>query len=585
MNKVIGNKKYNILKNFFYNQKIFIKFLIKLKFPWILFAIQSVIGIATAYVFSFTQITSSKIMSGQIYDTSLIKDFITISIVVLIISTLLHFINMYAKAYITKSVRTSTWRTFVKMSMKSFEEIGPSTLISRLMNDASFAAEFMVQLIDTISTFSKFGFLFLQLFMVSGPMIKLVIPSLLAAIAFIVFMGWYHTKYQMKSLNANSIFTAKLAEKFADMKYIKSRNTEEREKKYCCDALQEEYKVTCSYATIGTLLHSIMSGLPGFMYKMGLFIGGGILINKHIVKLEEFNVFYISGIMIPMYAVILSVGLTNLIQRKAGVSVISRIFDCESDNFDKKIAFTKPNSNLSLENVSFGYNSDNLVLRDVSFNIEKGKTTAIVGPSGSGKTTILKLLDRFYNTTSGLIKFGEDNISKFNIGEYRKTFGYVVQNSPLLVGTIRDNIVYGLDKEPTEEEIKRACSLAKIDFLEDLTNGINTDIGEAGGKLSGGQKQRIAIARALIKDPEYLLLDEATANLDINNEVSVTEAINNLMKDRTVVVVTHNLSTVKNADKIIVLKDGMVEGEGTHSELYNNNMIYKSFIDVQAKYK
>lgn len=569
-------------KKFIFEQKIFIKFLSKLNFPWIFFIFQLLIGTVFSYVGSWTTFATGQIAAGNIMDNELISKFIIVSIASTLAALPIMLFNYFVSVYITKRVRSATWNKFINMNMKSFEQIGPQSLISRLMVDSSFAGEFLSEVVRGINTISQFGFLFFQAMRNSSAFTYLVYPSLVIGVLGTVFMSRYHQKYQVKALNATSKFTGKLSEKFADIKYIKSRNTEEQEKSYGEKIIMDEYKVTAKYQYLGTFYHTIAYTLPEFMYKSALFIGGAILIGKSIATLEDFVVFYMAGSTIPMYFMILGVCFMGLVQKKAGLKTMTHIFNMPAEDYKKGIAFSKQDSDIKFKNICFSYNEDKQVLKNVSFNIPKGKMTAIVGPSGSGKTTILKLLERFYEPTGGEICFGDDNINKYLLEEWRKSFGYVVQNSPLITGTIRDNIVYGLEKEPTEKEIELACKLAKIDFLDDLKDGLNTDIGEAGSKLSGGQKQRIAIARALIKNPDYLLLDEATANLDVRNEVEVTEAIHNLMRGRTVIVIAHNICTVKDADKIIVLNNGMVDGEGDHNSLLSTNKIYRQFVELQG---
>lgn len=569
-------------KKFIFEQKIFIKFLGKLNFPWIFFIVQLVSGTILSYVGSWTTFATGQIAAGNIMDNELIFKFIFVSIAVTLAVLPITLFDYFVSGYITKRVRSATWNKFIDMNMKSFEQVGPQSLISRLMKDSSFAGEFLTEVVRGINTVSRFGFLFLQAMRNSSDFTYLVYPSIILGLIGTVFMSRYHQKYQVKALNATSKFTGKLSEKFADIKYIKSRNSEEQEKAYGEKIIMDEYKVTAKYQYLGTFYHTVAYALPEFMYNAALFIGGAIMIGKSIATLEDFVVFFMAGSTIPMLFMVLCVCFMGLVQKKAGLKTITQIFNMPAEDYKKGVAFSKQDSDIKFNNICFSYNENKEVLKNVSFTIPKGKMTAIVGPSGSGKTTILKLLERFYSPTGGEICFGKDNINKYLLEEWRKSFGYVVQNSPLLTGTIRDNIVYGLEKEPTEKEIEMACKLARIDFLEELEDGINTDIGESGSKLSGGQRQRIAIARALIKNPDYLLLDEATANLDVKNEVEVTEAIQNLMRGRTVIVIAHNICTVKDADKIIVLNDGMVDGEGDHNSLLTTNEIYRQFVELQG---
>ncbi|TXK90841.1 ATP-binding cassette domain-containing protein, partial [Parageobacillus sp. SY1] len=206
----------------------------------------------------------------------------------------------------------------------------------------------------------------------------------------------------------------------------------------------------------------------------------------------------------------------------------------------------------------------------------------IVGPSGAGKTTLFALLERFYTPDEGEILLGETNIEDFDLHSWRSQISYVSQESPMMSGTIRDNICYGLNRDVTDEEIERAAKLANAaEFIERLPKGYLTEVGERGIKLSGGQRQRIAIARALIRNPKILLLDEATSNLDSSSEVLVQKALQQLMEGRTTLVIAHRLSTVVNADQIVVLENGTITGIGTHSELLQTHPLYRELAEQQ----
>src|SRR5699024_6265388 len=222
-------------------------------------------------------------------------------------------------------------------------------------------------------------------------------------------------------------------------------------------------------------------------------------------------------------------------------------------------------NSLEFENVSFGYIEDTPVLENISFRAEPNQKVAFVGPSGSGKSTIFSLIERY----SGRILIDGNDITDIPLYNLRKNIGYVAQESAIVSGTIRDNITYGLNAgEYTEEGIRHAIeSSYASEFIEGLDAGMDTEVGERGIKLSGGQRQRIGIARAFLKDPEILMLDEATASLDSRSERFVQEALDELMEGRTVLVIAHRLSTIINSDNIFFIENGHLTGSGTHAEL------------------
>jgi ATP-binding cassette subfamily B protein AbcA/BmrA len=237
---------------------------------------------------------------------------------------------------------------------------------------------------------------------------------------------------------------------------------------------------------------------------------------------------------------------------------------------------------IKLKDISFSYNDETPILRDMNLRIPKGKTTAFVGPSGGGKTTLFSLLERFYKPTSGSITIGEENIDSFTLSSWRKAISYVSQESPIMSGTIRENICYGVGREVSDEEVKEAAKLANAkEFIDNLSDGFHTEVGERGIKLSGGQRQRIAIARALIRDPKILFLDEATSNLDSSSEHLVQQALNRLMKGRTTLIIAHRLSTVVHADQLVVIEKGEISGVGTHEELLKNHDLYQKLVQQQ----
>ena len=268
----------------------------------------------------------------------------------------------------------------------------------------------------------------------------------------------------------------------------------------------------------------------------------------------------------------------------AAAERVFNILDSKPDINDKPDAkeIKSFSEEIRFDNVSFDYGEESApVLKNVSFSISKGSVVALVGASGSGKSTIADLIPRFYDTTSGSVKIDGDDIKEFKLSSLRKMMGIVSQDVTLFNDTVRNNISYGQPELKESNIISAAKSANAMEFIKSFPEGLDTIIGERGVTLSGGQKQRLSIARAIIKNPAVLILDEATSSLDTESEKLVQQAIEQLMKDRTVLVIAHRLSTVVNADKIVVLEKGKIIERGSHSELLNIKGKYSELYAVQ----
>jgi subfamily B ATP-binding cassette protein MsbA len=271
---------------------------------------------------------------------------------------------------------------------------------------------------------------------------------------------------------------------------------------------------------------------------------------------------------------------------KNGIAAAERVFEILNQentipDVENPIILKDFNKDITLENINFKYDND-YVLKNFSVSISKGKTIALVGQSGSGKSTIANLLTRFYDVNDGEIKFDGTNIKNVSIKSLREQIGLVSQESILFNDSIKNNLLLG-KQDATDNEIIEALKIANAwEFVKDLPEQINTNIGDAGGSLSGGQKQRLSIARAVLKNPPIMVLDEATSALDTESERLVQDALENMMKNRTSVVIAHRLSTIQNADTIIVMHKGEIAEQGSHLELLAKNGIYKKLVDMQS---
>ena len=329
----------------------------------------------------------------------------------------------------------------------------------------------------------------------------------------------------------------------------------------------------------------IMETLTGLMIA-GFIFYSGKLINTG--ELEVNNFFSFLAAMMLAYQPIRSLATINMTIYQ-GAAASKRIFSVTDKPIQIKNESHLPNleinkCDIEFEDVSFKYESTNeKAIKNINLKVEGGKMTALVGQSGAGKSTIINLIPRFYDPQEGMIKVDNQNIKKIKLKSLRKHLALVSQDIVLFDDTIRNNIAYANPKA-TNEEIENACKFAAADeFINKLPLKYDSVVGENGVKLSGGQKQRISIARAIIKNSPIILLDEATSSLDADSEEIVQNAINNLIKNRTTIVIAHRFSTIHNADKIVVFRDGMIVDQGTHGELMDSCKEYKSLYQKQLK--
>jgi len=287
------------------------------------------------------------------------------------------------------------------------------------------------------------------------------------------------------------------------------------------------------------------------------------------------------NILVPAKAI--SRGLYNIKQGDAAAERIQEIVDAPNPLKDKADAKEKNSFDTEIEfkNISFKY-QDDYVLKHFSLTIPKGKTVALVGQSGSGKSTIANLITRFYDVNKGEILIDGVNIRDLSTKSLRSQLGIVTQDAILFNDSIKNNLKLG-KQTATDSDIIEALKIANAwEFVKDLPEGIDTNIGDAGNKLSGGQKQRLSIARAVLKSPPIMILDEATSALDTESERLVQVALENMMKNRTSIVIAHRLSTIQNADQIIVLNKGEIVEQGQHQDLITQKGVYKKLVDMQS---
>lgn len=475
--------------------------------------------------------------------------------------------------------RISLAETLRKLPLSFFSKKDASDLTSVILNDSTTLehnfSHIMPQFVGSIISTCIIA---ISLFFINW---KLAIASLWVLPITLLIVGLSNKVqnfFNRKKKEADLKCSDGVQECIETLKELKSMNSEEQYLEGLKTKIKDVEKKSM-LSELGTAMFVMSSTI---LLKFGIatvaLVGSSLLIKGEIDIMTFFMfLLVVSRIYEPMGGTLIN--LAVVISQKLTIERMNEFNNFEIQKGDKKLS--NKGYDIEFKNVGFGYNANEKVLENVSFVAKQGEVTALIGNSGSGKTTVSKLAARFWDVDNGTITLGGQDISEVDPEALLKNYSIVFQDVTLFDNTIMENIRVG-KKDATDEEVLKAAKEANCDdFIKRLPNGYNTMIGENGSKLSGGERQRISIARALLKDSPVILLDEATASLDAENETQIQEAISKLIKNKTVLIIAHRMRTVTNADKIVVLKDGKVTEMGTPNELLEKNSIFKEMVNKQ----
>ncbi|CAF1729785.1 MULTISPECIES: multidrug resistance ABC transporter ATP-binding protein/permease BmrA [Bacillus] len=485
---------------------------------------------------------------------------------------------------IISGLRELLWKKLIKLPVSYFDTNASGETVSRVTNDTMVVKELITTHISGFITgiISVIGSLTI-LFIMNWKLTLLVLVVVPLAALILVPIGRKMFSISRETQDETARFTGLLNQILPEIRLVKASNAEDVEYGRGKMGISSLFKLGVREAKVQSLVGPLislvlMAALVAVIGYGGMQVSSGELTAGALVAF----ILYLFQIIMPMGQI-----TTFFTQLQKSIGATERMIEILAEEEEDTVTGKQiENAHLpiQLDRVSFGYKPDQLILKEISAVIEAGKVTAIVGPSGGGKTTLFKLLERFYSPTAGSIRLGDEPIDTYSLESWREHIGYVSQESPLMSGTIRENICYGLERDVTDAEIEKAAEMAyALNFIKELPNQFDTEVGERGIMLSGGQRQRIAIARALLRNPSILMLDEATSSLDSQSEKSVQQALEVLMEGRTTIVIAHRLSTVVDADQLLFVEKGEITGRGTHHELMASHGLYRDFAEQQLK--
>jgi subfamily B ATP-binding cassette protein MsbA len=513
---------------------------------------------------------------------------IVLIISLFLLKNLFNYLGLYFITFlrngVLKDLRNEIYDKVTRLPISYYSEKKKGDIIARISGDVNEVKNSLLAILELIVKEPlTILFAIVAMFTISVKLTVFVFLFIPVSGFIISRIGKSLKKKSNRVQREQGIYLSTLEETLGGLKVIKGFNAEKRFN----DKFQESTNRYYNYSNTLLNRQNLASPTSEFLGIVTiaalLWYGGSMVLIEKTLSGGAFITFMALAYQILTPAKAISKASYKVKAGNAAADRVLEILNTPSPLEDVPNAITKEgfNSNIKLNNISFKYEND-LVLKNFSLTVPKGKSIALVGQSGSGKSTIANLVTRFYDVNGGSIIIDDNNIKALTKHSLRNLMGLVTQDSILFNESIKNNILLGKE-DASDEAIIDALKIANAwEFVKDLPNGIDTNIGDSGNKLSGGQKQRLSIARAVLKNPPIMILDEATSALDTESERLVQEALENMMKNRTSIVIAHRLSTIQNADLIVVMQKGEIAEQGTHTELIAKNGVYKKLVDMQS---
>ncbi|EGO8853049.1 ABC transporter ATP-binding protein [Enterococcus faecalis] len=487
---------------------------------------------------------------------------------------------------VIQNMRKRLWNKLTILKVSYFDSVKAGEISSRVVNDTNQVKQLLaVTFPQTVaSVITVIGTVYMMIKMDWHMSLAMVIAVPVVILCMIPVMA-FGSKVSHIRQDAMSQFNGLATETLSEIRLVKTSNAESQAQVRAANEVDRLFNVGKKEAIFDAPMQPIM-----MMVFMSM-VFGLLAYGMHRIAIGVMTIGTLMSFLMYLFNLIgampIIATLFSEVAKAAGSTRrVQELLSREPEDFESGQDIDLSEKTLSVKNVKFSYEDapEEPILTDISFTAQPNQVIAFAGPSGGGKSTIFSLIERFYEPTEGQIKFGDIDIKDIKLSDYRRQIGFVSQDSAIMAGTIRDNLTYGLAENFSDEQLWDVLELAYArKFVEEMPDKLNTEVGERGVKISGGQRQRIAIARAFLRNPKILMLDEATASLDSESEMKVQEALSNLMKGRTTLVIAHRLSTIVDADSIYFVEKGKVTGSGKHDELVSKHKTYAKYVSEQFK--
>lgn len=558
------------------------KFYTKIKIPWGFLILSSLLSFGLKKAEVMVVPYTSKIMTGEITEHGFLMGFILMTSMYAIIEALQETANDLAGLTMTRNARRGILYKIINLPMSFFGKEEPQRLVSRITQDTEGTLGAVNALILFASTVYGIYISFKRMYLTYKSLSLIMLSGIPIAIVSTLIVG--KLNYQIEKINNDAISanTNFFAERLPSVFHIKTSNMEDEELRKGIAANDERYRQEIKKEN-RFIISTPISSFAQYFNEIILLVVASALVRAgtmemyHVVNLYNYYMIFMSN------AFMLTATWQAVKTSHGTAETISKIMDAEEEDLVSGEYFDGEPEDIRFENVSFTYDGKRQILDNASFLIPKGKVTAIVGENGCGKSTVIKLIEGFNDVNAGTIRVGERKLCDLNLASWRKSVGYLFQGNQMIKGTIKENIAYGIDRDYTMDEVIEASKLANAyDFINEKENGFDTEINNYESKCSGGEMQRIAVARILMKKPDYLIMDEATSGIDVINEKDVIRSLREAMKDRTVIMVSHDMKMIKSADHIVVLADGSVEASGDFDTVAKESSKFREFMAADA---